>query len=168
MASKTALSNILKVASNQCICSKDWWELWIVGRDCKKHKRSKQWGVKWSWQIFQEHMMTLVRPKIKAWQNIQHFLPCLTACATPIARILSARSRIMPIFGHFMSGWKRYPFKDLCMTNSSKVLIYLTLLYFIFYCTLVSNAKGNMYSKVKLIRTLKPFVIQRSTLPFRG
>ena len=33
---------------------------------------------------------------------------------------------------------------DLCMTNGSKVLIYLTLLYFIFYCTLVSNAKGNI------------------------
>ena len=33
---------------------------------------------------------------------------------------------------------------DLCMTNGSKVLIYLTLLYFIFYCTLVSNAKGNV------------------------
>ena len=27
MASKTALPNILMVASNQCICSKDWWEL---------------------------------------------------------------------------------------------------------------------------------------------
>jgi hypothetical protein len=33
---------------------------------------------------------------------------------------------------------------DLCMTNGSKVLIYLTLLYFIFYCTLVSNAKGKL------------------------
>ena len=33
---------------------------------------------------------------------------------------------------------------DLCMINSSKVLIYLTLLNFIFYCTLVSNAKGNL------------------------
>ena len=33
---------------------------------------------------------------------------------------------------------------DLCMTNSSKVLIYLTFLYFIFYCTLVSIAKGNI------------------------
>ena len=30
---------------------------------------------------------------------------------------------------------------DLCKTNGSKVLIYLTLLNFIFYCTLVSNAK---------------------------
>ena len=30
------------------------------------------------------------------------------------------------------------------MTNGSKVLIYLTLLYFIFYSTLVSNAKGNV------------------------
>ena len=33
---------------------------------------------------------------------------------------------------------------DLCMTNGSRVLIYLTLLYFIFYCTLVINAKGNV------------------------
>ena len=33
---------------------------------------------------------------------------------------------------------------DLCMTNGSKLLNYLTLLYFIFYCTLVSNAKGNL------------------------
>ena len=33
---------------------------------------------------------------------------------------------------------------DPCMTNSSKVLIYLTLLYSIFYCTLVSNVKGNI------------------------
>ena len=33
---------------------------------------------------------------------------------------------------------------DLCTTNGSKVLIYLTLLYFIFHCTLVSNAKGNI------------------------
>ena len=30
---------------------------------------------------------------------------------------------------------------DLCKTNGSKVLIYLTLLNFIFCCTLVSNAK---------------------------
>ena len=33
---------------------------------------------------------------------------------------------------------------DLSTTNGSKVLIYLTFLYFIFYCTLVSNAKGNL------------------------
>ena len=33
---------------------------------------------------------------------------------------------------------------DLCTTNGSKVLIYLTFLYFTFYCTLVSNAKGNL------------------------
>ena len=33
---------------------------------------------------------------------------------------------------------------DLCTTNGSKVLIYLTFLYFIFYCTIVSNAKGNL------------------------
>ena len=31
---------------------------------------------------------------------------------------------------------------DLCMTKGSKVLIYLTLLGFIFYCTHVSNAKS--------------------------
>jgi hypothetical protein len=30
------------------------------------------------------------------------------------------------------------------MTNGSKVLIYLTLLYFIFYCTHVSNGKKNI------------------------
>ena len=30
---------------------------------------------------------------------------------------------------------------DLCMTNGSKVLIYLTFLYFIFYCTLVYSCK---------------------------
>ena len=35
MASKMALPYISKIASNQCICSKDWWELWIVGRDRK-------------------------------------------------------------------------------------------------------------------------------------
>ena len=45
MASKTALPYISKIASNQCICSKDWLELWIVGRDCKKNKRPQQWGV---------------------------------------------------------------------------------------------------------------------------
>ena len=33
---------------------------------------------------------------------------------------------------------------DLCMTNGSKVLIYLTLLHFIVYCTLVSNAIGDL------------------------
>ena len=33
---------------------------------------------------------------------------------------------------------------DLCTTNGSKVLIYLTLQYFKFYCTHVSNAKGNI------------------------
>ena len=40
---------------------------------------------------------------------------------------------------------------DLCMTNGSKVLIYLTLLYFIFYCTLVSNAKGNIAKSNKSV-----------------
>ena len=48
MASKTARANILKIASNHCICSKDWWELWIVGRDCKK-KSPQQWGVRKLW-----------------------------------------------------------------------------------------------------------------------
>ena len=33
---------------------------------------------------------------------------------------------------------------DLCMIKGSKDLIYLTLLYFIVFCTLVSNAKGNI------------------------
>ena len=33
---------------------------------------------------------------------------------------------------------------DLCMTNVSKVLIYLTLLYYIFFCSLVSIAKGDI------------------------
>ena len=44
-ASKTALQNILKVASNQCSFSKDWWEVWIVGRDRTKTKCPKEWGV---------------------------------------------------------------------------------------------------------------------------
>ena len=44
-ALKTALPNILKVPSNQCICSKYWWELWIVVRNRKKTKRPQQWGV---------------------------------------------------------------------------------------------------------------------------
>ena len=48
------------------------------------------------------------------------------------------------------SSWKfgSSPWKgkvDLCMTNGSKFMIYLTLLYFKFYCTLlVSIAKGNI------------------------
>ena len=33
-----------KIASNQCICSKDWWDLWIVGRDITKTKSPKQWN----------------------------------------------------------------------------------------------------------------------------
>jgi hypothetical protein len=36
LASKMTHTNILKIFSNQCIYSKDWWELWIVGRDRKK------------------------------------------------------------------------------------------------------------------------------------
>ena len=35
------------------------------------------------------------------------------------------------------------------MTNGSGVMIYLTLLYFLFYCTLISNAKGNLVSNEK-------------------
>ena len=38
---------------------------------------------------------------------------------------------------------------DFFMTNGSKVLIYLTLLYFIFYCTHVNNAKGNIAKSIK-------------------
>ena len=39
MASKMVQPNFLKETSNQCICSKDWWELWIVGKDRKKKKQ---------------------------------------------------------------------------------------------------------------------------------
>ena len=46
MASEMALPYISKIASNQCICSKDWWEVWIVGRYCTETKFSNQWGVK--------------------------------------------------------------------------------------------------------------------------
>ena len=45
MASETALPYILEIASNQCIYSKDWWEVWIVGRDRTKTKSPQQWGV---------------------------------------------------------------------------------------------------------------------------
>ena len=45
MTSKTTLPYVSKIASNQCICSKFWWELWIVGRDRKKSKSPQQWGV---------------------------------------------------------------------------------------------------------------------------
>ena len=38
-------SNILKIASNQCISSKDWWKVWIVGRGLKKAKFPQHWGV---------------------------------------------------------------------------------------------------------------------------
>ena len=40
MASKMAFPYISKIASNQCICSKDWWEVWIVGKDCTKNQMS--------------------------------------------------------------------------------------------------------------------------------
>ena len=55
----------------------------------------------------------------------------------------------------FLKVWlltlKRY-LRFVCMTNGSKVLIYFTLLYFISYCTLASNVKGNIAksSKTKL------------------
>ena len=38
VTSKTALPNILKIASKNCKFSKDWWEIWIIGRDCTKTK----------------------------------------------------------------------------------------------------------------------------------
>ena len=50
-------------------------------------------------------------------------------------------------FGDYSWKFESSPRKgkvELHTTNGSKVLIYLTLLYFIFYCTLVSNAKGNV------------------------
>ena len=40
MSSKMALPYISKIASNQYICSKDPWGLWIVGRDRKNTKSS--------------------------------------------------------------------------------------------------------------------------------
>ena len=40
IASKMALSYISKIASNRWICSKDWWEVSIVGRNCKKTQKS--------------------------------------------------------------------------------------------------------------------------------
>ena len=33
LTSKMATPNILKIASNQCIFSKYWWEVWILGGD---------------------------------------------------------------------------------------------------------------------------------------
>ena len=42
---KMAQPNILKIASNQCISSKDWWKVWIVGRGHTKTKCLRQWGV---------------------------------------------------------------------------------------------------------------------------
>ena len=50
MVSKTALP-FWKSPSNRCICSKDWWELWIVGIDRKKTKRPQQWGVNKAMEI---------------------------------------------------------------------------------------------------------------------
>ena len=51
---------------------------------------------------------------------------------------------------------------DLCMTNGSKVQSYLTYLSFCITKSLRNNKKD------KQIRTLEPFVIQRSALPFWG
>ena len=45
MTSKMALPYISKIASNKCICSKDWWEVSIVGRYRIKTKSPQQWGV---------------------------------------------------------------------------------------------------------------------------
>ena len=54
-----------------------------------------------------------------------------------------ATSKVWHCFSKFGSSPQKGKV-DLCTTNGSKVLIYLTFLYFIFYCTLVSNAKGNL------------------------
>ena len=43
ITSKTVRHNILKIASNQCISSnKDWWQVWIIGRDRTKTKCPQQ------------------------------------------------------------------------------------------------------------------------------
>ena len=39
------LLKICLLSFHKYICSKDWWELWIVGRDHKKTKCPLQWGV---------------------------------------------------------------------------------------------------------------------------
>ena len=49
MASKTSLSYISKIASNQYICFNNRWEVWIVGRDNTKTKCPKHWGVVLIW-----------------------------------------------------------------------------------------------------------------------
>ena len=43
---KTALPYNSKIASNQCICSKDWWEVSIIIYRTKT-KTPQQWGVVW-------------------------------------------------------------------------------------------------------------------------
>ena len=55
----------------------------------------------------------------------------------------AATSKVCNHFWNFGSSPRKGKV-DLSMTNGSKVLIYSTLLYFIFYSTLVSNAKGNI------------------------
>ena len=45
MASKMARTNILKIASNHSKSFKYWWEVWVLGRGCKKTKGPQQWGV---------------------------------------------------------------------------------------------------------------------------
>ena len=39
-------SKHFKVSSNQCICSNDWWEIWVVSKDDKKNVISseKRWS----------------------------------------------------------------------------------------------------------------------------
>ncbi len=54
-----------------------------------------------------------------------------------------ATSKVWHCFSKFGSSPRKGKV-DLCTTNGSKVMIYLTLQYFKFYCTHVSNAKGNI------------------------
>ena len=46
MASKTSFPNISKVASNQCIGSKDRWEVWIVGPKVLSNEGWTSWHFK--------------------------------------------------------------------------------------------------------------------------
>ena len=72
----------------------------------------------------------------------------------------------LEILQSFLKVWlptsKKYP--DLCMTNCSKVLIYLTLLYFLLHYLQVYSKIWNIAKSNKS----EPFVIKRSTLPFGG
>ena len=40
MASIMAWPNILKIVSTKCKSSKYWWDIWILGRGCKKNQMS--------------------------------------------------------------------------------------------------------------------------------